>query len=421
MILSKKIYMSAKWFTLLSFPVIAVLALLSGSASAGEPIKVGLLSPPLDDAREGINPYRWGAEMAVAEINAQEGKRGLQFLLILWGGKFAREKDIRELRELMIGERIHYLLGKVPQGSIIPVAQAAQEQKIPFLVLPVDFLEVTSIGRQPANLFWISPSPEAFQRAAVRTAAQFPQKRFFLLARDSAAGKSWAKYFWETLKRLKPDAYSAGEIFLPEEGEDYEAPVRAVLSSEAEACVSHLGGQGWIHFVRAAQRQRYFKKITHFELESSRAEVLMALKRDAPEGVWGINTFPFWFLEGKETQDFVTKYRSKTGLYPGLDALSGYASIYALLAGMKKGGSVDSEKVMEALGGLSFPTPVGALTLRKMDHRALWPIWCGISRHVSNYPFPILKELKAFGPDSFLSPALQEEISLENSPKEKAR
>ena len=128
------------------------------------------------------------------------------------------------------------------------------------------------------------------------------------------------------------------------------------------------------------------------------------MKKDAPEGVWGINTFPFWFLEGRETQNFVKKYRSKTGLYPGIDALSGYGSIYALLEAMKKAGSFEPEKVMEALGGLSFPTPVGALTIRKTDRRALWPIWCGVSKKVSNYPFPILKELKAFGPDSFLPP-----------------
>ncbi len=414
--------MAAKQFALFSLSGIVILLFLSGSVSAVESIRVGLLSPlSIDNRGEEVDPYLLGAEMAVAETNAREGKGGIQLLLILSKGKFDREKDLRDLRELIIGERIHFLLGKVPQRSIVLISQVAQEQKIPFLVLPVDFLQAAFAGRQPANLFWISPSLEAFQRAAVRTAAQFSQNRFFLLAQDSAAGKSWAKYFWETLKRLKPDVFSAGEIFLPERGEDYAAVVRTILSSNAEVCVSHLGGQGWMQFSKTAQRQGYFKKIMHFELESGQTEILMALKKEAPEGVWGINTFPFWFLEGKEAQDFVAKYRSKTGLYPGLEALSGYGSIYALLAAMKKGGSVDSEKVMEALGGLSFPTPVGALTIRKMDHRALWPIWCGISRRVSNYPFPILKELKAFGPDSFLSSTAQEEISLESSPKEKIK
>ena len=124
--------------------------------------------------------------------------------------------------------------------------------------------------RSQDNLFWISPSPEAFQRAAVRTVVQFPQNRFFLLARDSASGRSWAKYFWETLQQIETRArIAAGEIFLPEHGEDYGGDVRTILSSKAEICVSHLGGKEWIQFARAAKKQGYFKKIIHFELESA--------------------------------------------------------------------------------------------------------------------------------------------------------
>jgi branched-chain amino acid transport system substrate-binding protein len=417
--LSKEKGLLSKHFYILLFFFIIIIG--SESFSPAEPIKIGLLSPPHNDPIDGFKPYLWGAEMAAAEVNAREGKQGIQFLLVLRGGKFDREKDLKDLRDFIIEERIHFLLGKIGQESIIPLAKLAQEQKIPFLVFPIDFLEAPSTAKEPSNLFWISPAPEAFQRAAVRTAAQFPQNRFFLLARDSDSGRSWAKYFWETLRRLKPDTHPEGEIFLAERGEDFQARFRSILSSKAEICVSHLGSQEWIQFALAAKKQGYFKKIIHFELASAHQEVLMALKKEAPEGVWGINTFPFWFLEGKETQDFVNKYRNKTGLYPGIDALSGYGSIYALFEAMKKAGSLESEKVIEALGGLSFPTPVGALTIRKADRRALWPIWCGVSKKVVNYPFPILKELKAFGPDSFLTSSPQEESSTESPSKEKTK
>ena len=359
--------------------------------------------------------------MAAAEVNAREGTQGIQFLLVLQGGKYAREKDLKDLRDFIIEERIHFLLGKVEQNSILPLAQLAQEQKIPFLAFPVDFLEAPSTAKEPGNLFWMSPAPEAFQRAAVRAVAQFPQNRFFLLARDSTSGKSWAKYFWEALRRLKPDTHQEGEIFLADGKEGFEAALQKILVSQAEICVSYLGPKEWVRFALAAKKQGYFKKIIHFELESANQEILTSLKKDAPEGVWGVNTFPFWFLEGKETQDFVNKYRNKTGLYPGLDALSGYGSIYALFEAMKKAGSLDSAKVIGALSGLSFPTPVGTVTIRKTDRRALWPIWCGVSKKVVNYPFPILKELKAFGPDSFLTPSPQEESSTENSAKEKTK
>ena len=389
--------------------------------SAAEPIKIGLLAPSAGEDGGAFKSYLWGAEIAVAEVNSREGKQGIQFLLAIRGGDFKRKRDLKDLKEFLVEERIQFLLGRVEQEAVLPIARMVQEQRMPFLAFPVDFLEGGSSGKEPPNLFWISPAPEAFQRAFVRTAAQFPENRFFLLARETAAARSSAKYFWETLRRLKPEAVAAGELFLPQGRDGYEDPVQAILSSKAEVCVSHLGGKEWVRFAREARNQGYFKKIVHFEMESAHQDILTVWKKDGPEGVWGINTFPFWFLEGRETQDFVAKYRSRTGGFPGIHALSGYGSVNALLEAMKKAASFEPGKVMETLGGLTFPTPVGALTIRKTDRRALWPIWCGVSKNVSNYPFPILKELKAFGPDSFLPSLAQPETSPDGPPKETAK
>ncbi|MBP1712046.1 MAG: amino acid/amide transporter substrate-binding protein, family [Deltaproteobacteria bacterium] len=403
---------------LLFFLVLSAIFLLAPDVSAAEPIKIGLLGPPSNEAGEDFKSYLWGAEIAAAEVNAREGKQVIQFLQALREGKFNRERELKELKEFLVAERIYFLIGHVGQESILPVARIAQEQKIPFLVFQADFLGAGSSGKEPPNLFWISPAPEAFQRAAVRAAAQFSENRFILLVRNSESGRSWAKYFWETLRSLKPGTIAAGELFLSDGGEDYEIPVRTILSSKAEVCLSHLGGKEWIRFAQTAKKQGYFKKIVHFELESAHQEILTALKKEAPEGVWGINTFPFWFLEGRETQGFVNKYRNKTGRYPGINALSGYGSVYALLEAMKKAASLESDNVLEALGGLTFPTPVGALSIRKTDRRALWPIWCGVSKKTVNYPFPILKELKAFGPDSFLPPSGQTDATPDSPSKE---
>ena len=402
-------------------PLFISILIIIPIASAVEPIKIGLLGPPPNEAEGAFKSYLQGAEIAAAEVNAKEGKQGIQFLLAIRGGDFSRERDLKDLGEFLVSERIRFLLGYVRHESILPIARAFKGQKIPFLAFPVDFLEASSSEKEPPNLFWISPAPEAFQRAAVRTVAQFSQNRFFLLARDSASGRSLAKYFWEALRRLKPQAVSSGELLLADREADYEASAKAILSSGAEVCLSHLGGEEWIRFSKTANSMDYFNKIVHFEIESAHQETLAALKKDGPEGVWGINTFPFWFLEGRETQDFVNKYRSRTGSYPGIHALSGYASVYALLQAMKKTASFESSKVTEALGGLSFPTPVGALNIRKTDRRALWPIWCGVSKNVSNYPFPILKELKALGPDSFLSPPPLTETPAESPSKETAK
>lgn len=379
---------------------------ISIGTACAEVVKVGLLIPSQESGRGVDYPYLRGAELAAAEVNANEGKQGIQFLLFVRRGSYLQRRDLHALRELFFEERLHFLIGAVQPEAVLPVSRLAQEQRIPFFAFPVDFMEGASTGEEPPNLFWISPTPEAFQRAAVRTVVQFPMKRFYLLARNSGGGRKWVRYFWEEMSKQKPDAQRLGETYLPAQIDDYGPYLQTVLSSDAEVCLSNMGVKEWLGFFQIANKQGYFKKITHFELECGTLESLVAMKRAAmkkkvPEDIWGVSAFPFWALDWKECSAFVQKYEKNMNSYPGLAALSGYVSIYALFEAMKKAGSWDSERVIGALEDLTFRTPVGQMMIRKTDHRTMWPIWAGSTQNSSGYPFPILGNLKSLGPDSF--------------------
>jgi branched-chain amino acid transport system substrate-binding protein len=365
---------------------------------AAEPVRIGLLMSAPQSSLQADKAYLWGAEMAVAEVNASEGQEGIQLILVLRQGPHSHRKELKELREVLLEERAQFLMGRMDKEDILPVARVAGELKIPFLAFPIDFIEAASTAGEPGSLFWISPAPEAFQRAAVRTVAAFSGNRYYLLARNSQIGRSWAHYFWEELRRLKPNSQQVGETFLPARVQDFKPYIQRVLSAKAEVCISHLGVREWPDFVDLAKRQDYFKKVNHFEMESGRLESLMALRKKAPEGVWGASGFPFWALGWKETLKFVQKFKKKHNVYPNLSALSAYITIYAIFETLKKLGSYDYEKAINALETLTLQTPIGPLTIRQSDHRVMWPIWCGSMKYVSDYPFPILGDLKAFGP-----------------------
>ncbi len=378
-----------------------ILFLFSTGTPRAELVKIGLLIPTQESGTGVDNPYLRGAEIAAAEVNANEGTQGTQLLLFVRRGSYLQRRDLNALRELFFEERLHFLMGAVQREAILPISRLAQEQRIPFLVFPVDFMEAASTGEEPSNLFWISPSPEAFQRAAVRTVVQFPQKKFYLLARNSTSGRGWVKYFWEEMSKQRPDAQRVGETFLPARIDDYNPYIQTILSADTEVCLSHFGVKEWLGFYQIAYKQGYFKKVIHFELESGNLESLVGMKKKVPEGIWGISAFPFWALGWKETKEFVAKYEKNTNSYPSLAALSGYVGIYALFEALQKAGSLESEKVIGTLDALTFRTPLGQMSIRKTDHRTLWPIWVGSTQSVSDYPFPILGNLKALGPDSF--------------------
>ncbi len=381
--------------------LVFILFLFPAGTLRAELVKIGLLIPTQESGTGVDHAFLRGAEIATAELNANEGKQGTQFLLFVRRGSQLRRGDLNALRELFFEERLQFLMGAVQREAILPVSRLAQEHRIPFLVFPVDFMEAASTGEEPSNLFWISPSPEAFQRAVVRTVVQFPQKRFYLLARNSTNGRSWVKYFWEEMSKQRPDARRLGETFLPARIGDYSPYIQTALSADAEVCLSHFGVKEWLGFYQIAHKQGYFKKVTHFELECGNLESLMAMKKKVPEGIWGISAFPFWDLGSKEAREFVTKYKKNTNSYPSLAALSGYVSIYALFEALQKAGSTELEKVVGALEDLTFRTPVGQMNIRKTDHRTMWRIWVGSTQYAAGYPFPVLGNLKALGPDSF--------------------
>ena len=390
-----------------SFPPLAAVFILllavflSPAPAQTEQIKILLLTPPHLSGSPWSKAYLKGAELAAAEINAREGQRGLQILLVLRSGDPLYLKKGEDLRDLIADQKIQFLMGDIQRDSIPLVSQVAQEKKVPFLAFPFDFLDSPPSSGDSNSFFWISPAPEAFQRATVRMSAQLPLKRYFFLSRDSQTGRTWAKYFWEELRRLKPDFVMAGEMFVPAGTEDYTPAIEKILSADTELCISFLGANAWPRFIKSGKKMGYFKKTTHFEVESGSQESLTALKTLSPEGIWGVSAFPFWALGLKETREFVARYRQKTGSYPNLEALSGYVSLYALTAAMKKADSAAPEKVTANLKGLAFRTPVGTLNIHPADNRVLWPIWCGATQSSTEYPFQILGDLKAFGPDSF--------------------
>ena len=85
MLASKKITGALILPPVLFFLLLSAIVLFAPNVSAVEPIKIGLLAPPPNEGGEGFKSYLWGAEIAAAEVNAREGKQGLQFLLAIRG------------------------------------------------------------------------------------------------------------------------------------------------------------------------------------------------------------------------------------------------------------------------------------------------------------------------------------------------
>lgn len=65
------------------------------------------------------------------------------------------------------------------------------------------------------------------------------------------------------------------------------------------------------------------------------------------------------------------EYQKRFNAPPDFFVAGGFAAAAAVVAGLEKAGSPDTEKLITALEGLTFQTPKGPMTFRREDHQAL--------------------------------------------------
>ena len=95
-------------------------------------------------------------------------------------------------------------------------------------------------------------------------------------------------------------------------------------------------------------------------------------------------------------------YRAQFNDYPSGWSAEGYDGVYFLAAAIKKAGSLDTDKVIAALEGLTIDAPRGKATLRKEDHQLSSDFMVGETVFEKAYPFAIVGKTEVFKADQVL-------------------
>ncbi|MBW8058579.1 MAG: ABC transporter substrate-binding protein, partial [candidate division NC10 bacterium] len=81
------------------------------------------------------------------------------------------------------------------------------------------------------------------------------------------------------------------------------------------------------------------------------------------------------------------------GEYPADVALSSYSAIHLLKRVIEEVGSLDTERIVEQLEGITYRDPEGMKTIRKEDHQVIKDVVWGRTTKSRKYPFRILDDL----------------------------
>ena len=134
---------------------------------AADPIKVGVVTPLSGSYAPIGKQVRWGAELAVKEINAAGGVNGRPFELLFEDEEANPPVAVRKSEKLLQQDKVDLLTGTVNSGSTLAVGQVA-ERNNRILVTTVSYAPSITGAQCNPNVFRVNAN--AFMQSNALTA-----------------------------------------------------------------------------------------------------------------------------------------------------------------------------------------------------------------------------------------------------------
>ena len=175
-----------------------------------------------------------------------------------------------------------------------------------------------------------------------------------------------------------------------------------IQAQKPDFVLGSIAGTDNAFWMRDARDYRLFKQVEYPGGLISLTE-LKSQARSIRRGQYGRTRAPFFaHLEVPMMANLVATYKAKFDTYPSDWVVMAYDGVYALKQGVEKAASIDTEKVKDAMKGMTLDTARGRLSFRKIDNQLSCSAYYGRVADDPRYPFPIyhdLLELKA--PDNW--------------------
>ncbi|RYE87507.1 MAG: branched-chain amino acid ABC transporter substrate-binding protein, partial [Hyphomicrobiales bacterium] len=294
-------------------------------------------------------------------------------------------------------EKVDFLTGTVNSGSTLAVAQLA-ERNAKLAATTVSFADSITTDKCSPNMFRVNARAEQQSVAlAAWLAKEKPKAKVYYLGPDYEMGRSTVAAFKSSAE--KTGSATGGEVFAPLDSKDYTQYFGQIRATRPQVLYTSVAGNDTVRLLTQLQDFGLLSGLTVVGASGTVTSQNITAIGAAAEGfATGVGYSPQ--IDSPANKTFVAAFRAANKTDPDLYGADSYGLLFAYKAAVEKAGSTETDKVREALRGLSWQTPQGTKTIRAGDHQAMQPMYVV---RVTKGKFDIIDNVSsesAIGPDA---------------------
>jgi len=347
----------------------ALAATLACPAQAQGNIKVGVVTPLSGTYAPIGKQVRWGAELAVKQINAAGGVGGRKFELLFEDEEANPPVAVRKAEKLLQQDKVDLLTGTVNSGSTLAVGQVA-ERNDRILVTTVSYATSITGAQCSPNVFRVNAN--AFQQSAALTAwltKTAKGGKYYFVGPDYEMGRSTITAFQNDIKRL--GGSDVGATFPPLGAKDFSTYLGPIRAAQPDVIITATAGNDTVRLLTQLKEYGMLSdKLTLAGASGAVTQETIGAMGGAAEGFLSAAGYAV-DIDTPANKAFVAAFKQEYNTEPDLFGADTYGLFFLFKQAIEKAGGTDTAKLRAAMEDASWETPQGVKTIRKGDHQAI--------------------------------------------------
>jgi len=360
-----------------TFTALALWAGLCTTASAVDPITLGLNYPRTGSYKEeGLAQMR-GALLAIDELNAKGGVLGRPLRMISRDTASRPEKAVNNVNRL-IDDGAAMLFGGASSAVAIAASKRAKERGILYFGTLTYSNDTTG---KNGHRYMFRECNNAWMSARVLgqyLSKTLPNKRYFYITSDYTWGTTTESSLRQTTGSTDTSKHPGLKVPFPGARlADYRDALTQAASSDAEILTLVLFGDDLVRAMRIAEDLGLTQRMQIVAPNLTQSIV----EQGGPglmQGVIGTEPWTWRVPELEKSEPgmaFVKTFTERYDLYPSSSAASAYSIVHQWADAATRARTLDSESLIKALEGHKYQLLKGPQEWRALDHQNLQTIY----------------------------------------------